>query len=62
MFPKCIQVSLHLGNVYDGGGGGGGGWRWELLFEMLIGFHIWGAYIQWGFNTEGVLTIDFTVY
>ena len=53
MFPKCIQVGLHLGDTYEGGG---------ILFEMLIGFHIWGVYIQWGFYTEGVLTIDFTVY
>ena len=44
MFPKFIQVGLHLRDVYAGG---------ALLFEILIGFHIWGAYILGGFYTGG---------
>ena len=47
MFPKFIQVGLHLRDVYAGG---------ALLFEILIGFHIWGAYIPGAFYTGCVLT------
>ena len=43
MFPKFIQVGL-----YSGGGGGGGVYTGGFIFGMLIGFHIWGAYILGG--------------
>ena len=47
MFSKFIQLGLHLGDVYAGE---------VLLFEMLIGFHIWGVYIQGGHYVGDVLT------
>ena len=39
MFLKFTQVDLYLKGVYTGVGG-------RLIFRMLIGFHIWGAYIR----------------
>ena len=52
MFPKFIQVGLYSG------GGGGGVYTGGFIFGMLIGFHIWGAYILGGayIRREGVLT------
>ena len=41
MFLKFIQVGLYSGGVYSGGGGGG-------IFGMLIGLHVWVAYIRVG--------------
>ena len=28
----------------------------DLIFGMLIGLHIWGAYIRVGLHTGGILT------
>ena len=50
MFPKFIQVSLYSG-MGEGGGGWGDGVRiydGKLIFGMLIGLQIWGAYIRVG--------------
>ena len=60
MFPKFIQVSL-----YSGMGGGGGGWGaglriydGKLIFGMLIGLQIWGAYIRGGESLHTGKRID----
>ena len=37
-------------------GGGGGGLGRGLIFWMLIGLHIWGAYIREAYIWGGVLT------
>ena len=47
MFLKFIQVGLYSGDrIYRHGG---------LIFGMLIGLNIWGAYIQGDLYTGGVL-------
>ena len=47
MFLKFIQVGLYSGDrIYRHG---------ELIFGMLIGLNIWGAYIQGDLYTGGVL-------
>ena len=47
MFLKFIQVGLYSGGrIYRHGG---------LIFGMLIGVNIWGAYIQGDLYTGGVL-------
>ena len=44
MFPKFIQMGLYLGETHIQRG---------LIFGMLIGFHIWGAYIQGDADIRG---------
>ena len=52
------------GPIFGGGGGGGRreGWRYiyqggGLIFGMLIGLHICGAYIRGGFIYGGHMTL-----
>lgn len=54
MFPKFIQVGLYLRGRYNTGKGGEG-----LIFGMLNGLHIWGAYIPGGAYMWGDVLIGF---
>ena len=52
---KIILTWVFFSKIYPCGLIFGGVYIWGLIFGMLIGLHIWGAYIHGGLYTGGTV-------